>query len=132
MRPAGTGHDGVPDGRVLLMGGPPSPKVQRLLDRYRRNRAARPLDWQARNDQRTAATRQELLDYGVTDLAEAALGWLWATQAFLDQMAHLGVLAPPVLVEALDNMSAAGMAVLDAALDPPEAPEPTTEGQEPS
>jgi len=90
-----------------------NPKVRRMLDRYRMNIAGQPQSFRALNDQRAAGVRAELLNFGVTDLVEAALGWRWATQSFLDQCAIFGFAPPPVLVEALDNMLAAGMQIID-------------------
>lgn len=92
---------------------PADKKVKRMLDRYRMTMAAQTDAFRSQTDQRAAGVRKELLEFGVTDLVQAALGWRWATQSFLDQCNIFGFAPPPVLVQALDNMLATGMAIID-------------------
>lgn len=94
-----------------------TPELKRRVDRYRMRMAGRDDAFRATNDQRAAAVRNGLQAAGVTDMTSAAVGWLEAQAAMLAVLEQLAPLVGPVpapLVEAVDNMLATGLALLDA------------------
>lgn len=95
---------------------PNAKKIQRRVARYRMRMAGKDEAFRVANDQRAAAVRNGLQTAGVTDMTAAAIGWLEAQAALLATIDALRPVIGPVpvqVVEAIDNMLATGLAILD-------------------
>ena len=92
------------------------PRLQQRVTRLRIQMASKDDAYRALTDQRAATVRDGLLQAGVTDMTSAAVGWLEAQVAVL---ATLNALVPVIgpcptqLLEAVDNLLATGLQLLD-------------------